>query len=591
MHFTSTSSSIHSLTTSPALSSTSSTSSLQRDFEGLPRVAEIVIGLVGAISLIAFLATLGSWVYKQRHRDTEHAEITSITSFDNSPRSGFFGCLKKRSKRHTDDMSELGFGLGRITFFSDPTPGEQHHRIGLTRGAEHAMLEGGNRSKDAPPSPQDPFSDKFGVGLVDHGSSTVRPLPTYFHESGAVDGTSSISISPYQLLAQSSLGVLNTMPLTVTNFAPGDTNNNEGRHITAFLAPSSVTRYPSVGTPRIGVSDPRFMSLVEDEGLAVPWAPLNIRRDGLKSIREDRDTDLRDPENDQEQNTGVERLQISRASTLSLGMSRTFSQRLEHSLSKTVEWRDCVTRPPPGTFRAAWDEQRSADDITMNATDKNWATTLKNNFYSALNAVGSSIHATSTGSSHVDLENAPENPTQSIHDKTIVPYNGYAETTKDPLEDTLTPLPAKVAAVRLGRTKGSILRGNLGIAPGSKIEHGTGLGLGLESLSRSSTLSTCWSETEKEPNEETIHRVRMRVRGLSRNSRMVQRSDTRSTASSMTHLVSRHISKSSQERLGISGRFMKSPSQRPRYSRMPVSQSSMWSSTSFASTNGGEERC
>ena len=576
-------SAIPSLTTSQA---PSSTSELQRDVASLPRVAEIVLGVVGAISLIAFLATLGSWIYKQCHRSRrQHAEIISIASFNDPPSRGFLGCLKKRNDKHTDDMSELGFGLGRVTFFGKPNSGDEHHHVGLESGAENVVLENEDETNQTFPVPSNPFADQSDDGFVRRAPTMIRRR----QDDEATDAASSVSIFPYQHLASANaLGGASATPLKVTNIVPGDTNGNEdGGHETALRAP--VTRYPSVGTPRIGVSTPRFMSLVEDEALSVPWAPLDIRRSELRSVDENKaSSDLGDEERD----AGFRQVQLSRTETLTLAVSKSFSQRLGRSFSKTTNSRNVLTRPPPGTFEVARERDNTECPLTASRTERHWTTTLKNNFYSAWNAVGSSIHgASGPGSHNVDLEAPPADTTQSIPELTVVPYRSEVKAVMDPLEDILTPAPVRVVSVRLGRTKGSIIRGHLGIPPGGGLpEHGMGLGLGLESLSRSSTLSTCWSDNEKDLDEEMVRKVRMRVRGLSRSSRLVQRSDTSSTVSSVMCPVARDLMHSGRGRVGSDVRNMKPPSKRPRISRVPMSQSSMWSSTSYASTNGGEER-
>ena len=574
------------------VSSPSATSTLQRDSENLPRVAEVVIGVVGAISLIAFLATLGSWIYKQHHRKTEHAEIISITSFNDTPHRGFFGCLTHRRSKATDDMSELGFGLGRVAFFSDPNSSIEHHHVGLTLDAENTIQ--GDKKKingtdgDACSPPQNPFDDHFSV---DRTLSMVRPFPGHLQNDMEMTIARSVSVFPYQHLASANaLGGLNVTPLTVANFVPGDTSGDEGKH--SAVLPSYVIRQPSVGTPRIGASIPRFMSLVEDDALAVPWAPLDIRRNELRSLHEKQDLrDLGDEEEAREQDTGHRPLQISRTATFTLEVSKTLSRRLGHSLSKSSDWRIGVTRPPTGTFRVAWDAHNKADGaVVSTGTEKHWATTLKNNLFSAWNAVGSSMHVNNSGNRNVDPDNIPTNPGQSSPTLGFIPYNGQIESASDPLEDILTPPPAKIAAMRLERTKGSIIRGKLAIGAGSGAGHGTGLGLDLASLSRSSTLSTCWSDSE-EPNAEMVRKARMRVRALSRTGRLVQRSGTSSTATSMTRLAPRNSRNSGRERLGLSanGKHMNPPSKRPRFSRLPMSQSSMWSSTSYASPDCGAE--
>ncbi|KAF8591659.1 hypothetical protein K439DRAFT_779175 [Ramaria rubella] len=589
---TSTSSPFTPSTASPNPTSASSTSVSQRDPESLPRLAEIVIGVVAAVSLIAFLSTLGSWYYKQRQRKHEDADIISLASFHSGPSKGFFGCFKKRREIHRDDISELGFGLGHVTFFGDPNSGDEHHRVGLTIGPENVIRE--DKNDETGFASQNPFSDRFGIGPIDGGYL----LPAHGNASSAATS------SPYQHLAPAKpLGGSSVVPLTVANSAPGDTSGDEEWQNKVGPAPPPPVRHPSVGTPQIGVSDPRFMGVIEDGALAVPWGPLAIRRNGPQPPNEIYDTRT---DNDTEmlwnRDLGFKPLELSHAPTLYAGSSRTFSQRLDLSLSKPTDWRDGATNPPAGTFRAARDAEmnaKSAEPTSMSSG--NWATTLKNNFYNALNAVGGSIHANNNSNRSADPEAAISNrptpnlltsnhSTQSRRSSIPFPSHDDVQTLRDPLEDILTPPPARVATVRLGRTKGSILRSNLGIPPSGKPEHGTGLGLGIDALSRSSTLSTCWSDAEDEDsNEENVQKVRIRARRSNGCALLAQlrRTETSSSASSSG---ARPLSRDLRASRGIHktrGKSLKAPSKRPRYSRMPVSQSS---TASYASTSAGEER-
>ena len=408
------------------------------DSESLPHLAGIVIGVIVGISLIAFLATLGSWLYKQRYHKHEHTEITSITSssFDDKP-LGFFGRLKKRGGRHMDDMSELGFGLGRVDFFGQPNSADDTHRARLALCPENAVREG---EQGAPPVPN-PFADHAGRGFADSAYPTVRPLPAHLQAPGTDERAGSLTLLPYQHLGPArALGGTSATPLMVANLVPGDVSGDEG----------GQARHDSLGTPRPGTSAPRFMGLAEGNGLAVPWAPLSVRREPGHDDTGDAG----------ERDVGFEPLALSRTSTLSLALSRTFSRRLGHSLSKAAEWREGGTRPPAGTFRATWDAQ--GDRPTETDT---WAATLRNNFYSALSAVGGSMQRRGSGSAEVALP-GPGGSLPSPHavaaapsrrSSVRFPFMGQARK-DDEVEDILTPPPARVAAMRVGRSKGSLIR-------------------------------------------------------------------------------------------------------------------------------------